>query len=659
MIERVHTDADIVSIVNARVPLKKRGTEWIGRCPFHDDHDPSLRVHPDRQVWRCSPCDKGGDVITFVEMFNRLSFTAAVDLIATEAGLSADVDMRARDEREPKVVALYEYRDEAGVLRAVKKRWEPAHDRSGKSKSFTWEHPNKTPGQPKPWSPTLYRLPDVISAIGEGQTVYVVEGEKCADALYDRGLVATCNEDGAGKWNGDHATHLLDANVVVLPDNDKVGHEHAQAVAASLLGTARSVGIVDLADEVKPKGDVVDWLAAGHGLNELADRVKAALWDGAMARARLDLATVGLVKRTWDRPVFENAYDLAMEKLPAVEWLVRGLLGQGDVHVIGGDPKAGKTWMEAELAVAVASGTKAFGEFNVAEPGHVAMLFCEDGRKALRNRFRAIAHGRQIPLDRALKRLHLWPRASVDLLNDDDCAGILASCRSLPEMPVLICIDPLRDANSGEENSNDDMRRVMHRARALRDVTGATILIVHHMSKPAKESRNDQRGSLFHRFRGASAIRGAYDGGIAVEGLFKAESTIKAKIEVELRAGRGAGVFGLHLDIQDDDEGAANVAGWAFHRDPQAMMNEGGGEDGDGLRARGRQLIDVMRVHYAIDKKHGRGMRKWTKPQLSDATGMSTSTTQRELDALEAAGRIAKDGRGWVYVDQDEEGTAQ
>ena len=60
------------------------------------------------------------------------------------------------------------------------------------------------------------------------------------------GIVATCNAGGAGKWKGEHAAHLKGADVVIIPDNDPAGQEHAKTVATSLTGVAKRVRILEL-----------------------------------------------------------------------------------------------------------------------------------------------------------------------------------------------------------------------------------------------------------------------------------------------------------------------------------------------------------------------------------------------------------------------------
>lgn len=649
------------AVVARGVQLKKSGHELVACCPFHEDTTPSFRVHPSKNVWNCSPCEASGnkksgegDAIGFVQKFDRVDFWGAVKKLAVEQGIEVGPADRPVSSEGMQEVARYLYTDAAGVVWAMKKRLEHV-PRQGKAKACLWFHSDGvTSGRPEPWQPTLYRYPDVVSAISEQTTIYLVEGEKCADALSKLGFTATCNEDGAGKWKDGHAEQLKDARVIILPDNDKQGRKHADAVLMSLAPHAAAAGIVELPG-LGHGEDVVDWIAAGNDLVDLAEHIADALWKGSLVRASSDLARIGGTQaRKWTRPIGKRAVDLARTPMTSVEWLVQGLLPARAVALLGGAPKGGKTWMETEIAIAVASGTHAFGEFRVHNPGTVLMLYLEDDERHLRNRFRALTVGRQIDFDAALGRIHYEARLSIDLKNNDDCAGIVASARALPEPPKLICIDPLRDASSGEENSNDDMRDVMHRIRAIRDVTGAAILINHHLSKPG-DGKGGGNASIFDRFRGAGAIRGAYDAGIGIDSK-RTPGTIKSKVEVELRGGRGAGVFGLQLDISDDDHGAAVSAGWAHFDDPKDM------DDGD---ARGRQqqdkddgkirVLGVLRREYMRDRKAHEEPQGRTCPPIAKELSMAESTVRRWMGELENDGRITKLGRGWVYAPDGKE----
>src|SRR5690606_5692872 len=60
------------------IMLKKNGKGYTGLCPFHEDTNPSLSVNPSKNLWQCFGCGTGGDIIRFVELFDKVSFPEAV-----------------------------------------------------------------------------------------------------------------------------------------------------------------------------------------------------------------------------------------------------------------------------------------------------------------------------------------------------------------------------------------------------------------------------------------------------------------------------------------------------------------------------------------------------------------------------------------------------
>ncbi|HOY55554.1 MAG: DNA primase [Verrucomicrobia bacterium ADurb.Bin122] len=90
-IERVKREIDLGAVIRARgVELKAQGGDLVGRCPFHDDHDPSLRVTPGKGLWRCmsAACGATGNVIQFVQKFDGVSFRHAYELLKNGAGFT-------------------------------------------------------------------------------------------------------------------------------------------------------------------------------------------------------------------------------------------------------------------------------------------------------------------------------------------------------------------------------------------------------------------------------------------------------------------------------------------------------------------------------------------------------------------------------------------
>ena len=66
---QIRNQADIVDIVGQYLPLVRRGKSYWAICPFHDDHDPSMSVSAEKQIYKCFVCGAGGNVFTFVQNY--------------------------------------------------------------------------------------------------------------------------------------------------------------------------------------------------------------------------------------------------------------------------------------------------------------------------------------------------------------------------------------------------------------------------------------------------------------------------------------------------------------------------------------------------------------------------------------------------------------
>ncbi len=82
ILQKIHESADIRQIIQEYVPLKKRGRNWVGLCPFHPDKDPSFSVNEDKQIFYCFGCGEGGNVFKFLMKIQGLSFVEAVRQLA-------------------------------------------------------------------------------------------------------------------------------------------------------------------------------------------------------------------------------------------------------------------------------------------------------------------------------------------------------------------------------------------------------------------------------------------------------------------------------------------------------------------------------------------------------------------------------------------------
>lgn len=242
---------DFLALV--REPKKHEGY-WLAKCPAHDDRKRSLSVGEGREGVLLK-CHAG----------------CSVDAICAALSLEAsELFYEKRERGGEKFSAIYSYSDPHGkVLFQVCRT---------PDKQFPQRHPDGKGGWiwgMKGVAPVLYNLPLVIDAAQHGGPIFLVEGEKDADNLIRLGLVATTSPMGAGKWRREYAESLRGGDVILIPDNDDAGRPHMENAAASLLGVAHRVRILDLPNLPK-KGDVSDWLAMGGTREDLLRLVESA-----------------------------------------------------------------------------------------------------------------------------------------------------------------------------------------------------------------------------------------------------------------------------------------------------------------------------------------------------------------------------------------------
>lgn len=100
VINEIRNKTDIVDVVSRYVNLTKTGKNYIGVCPFHDDHSPSMSVSPEKQIYTCFSCGASGNVFTFVSDFEKISFTEAVRLLGEKVGISISGDVKVNTKKD-------------------------------------------------------------------------------------------------------------------------------------------------------------------------------------------------------------------------------------------------------------------------------------------------------------------------------------------------------------------------------------------------------------------------------------------------------------------------------------------------------------------------------------------------------------------------------
>ncbi|HTW49801.1 MAG TPA: CHC2 zinc finger domain-containing protein, partial [Acidobacteriaceae bacterium] len=117
---RVKDQADIVKIVGEYVRLRKAGAQnFSGLCPFHKEKTPSFSVHASRQFYHCFGCGQSGDVFSFVQKVENLSFPEAVRVVAQKCG----IPLPKKDFASPEEAAEHRQRGKLLELHEVATAW--------------------------------------------------------------------------------------------------------------------------------------------------------------------------------------------------------------------------------------------------------------------------------------------------------------------------------------------------------------------------------------------------------------------------------------------------------------------------------------------------------------------------------------------------------
>ena len=112
VLDQVRAASDIVEIIGSYLPLKRAGSNFVALCPFHKEKSPSFNVHPQRQIFHCFGCHKGGDVFRFIQEFEGVNFAEAVRRLAERARIplefSADDGQRQRQHLKESLLQIHE-----------------------------------------------------------------------------------------------------------------------------------------------------------------------------------------------------------------------------------------------------------------------------------------------------------------------------------------------------------------------------------------------------------------------------------------------------------------------------------------------------------------------------------------------------------------------
>lgn len=105
-LNEIRRNVDIVDVISEYMPLTPHGKNYFGICPFHNDKNPSMSVSKEKQIYKCFSCGASGNVLTFVQKYENISFMEAVKKIADKAGINLNIEIKQT--KENKYEELYE-----------------------------------------------------------------------------------------------------------------------------------------------------------------------------------------------------------------------------------------------------------------------------------------------------------------------------------------------------------------------------------------------------------------------------------------------------------------------------------------------------------------------------------------------------------------------
>ena len=103
ILDEIRSRNDIVSTISQYMTLKRKGRNYFGLCPFHNEKSPSFSVSPDKQIFHCFGCGVGGDVINFVKKIENIGFLDSVRLLAEKSGIQLPNDISKAEEKNIKL----------------------------------------------------------------------------------------------------------------------------------------------------------------------------------------------------------------------------------------------------------------------------------------------------------------------------------------------------------------------------------------------------------------------------------------------------------------------------------------------------------------------------------------------------------------------------
>jgi hypothetical protein len=417
--------------------------------------------------FHCNGCGAGGNVFQHEARFSSCTIAEAEAKVAEITGAKASF---GTFQKLGPIVASYDYRAADGITLFQKRRYQP----EGEAKTFRAYRPVEDggwlagidPNDGRLTSRVLYNLPQLVTA----NMVLLCEGEKDCNNVGQLNLfegagyriATTCNFDGAWKpgekpkWLPSYNPYFAGKFVCIFQDNDESGEAFASHIAEAISGYAFKVKIVKLPG-LPPKGDVSDWLETHTAKGLEAVIVKAPMWRPVTSERAYSM--------------FEDMAEFAASTETTADWLVRDIIPRGANGIIGGDPKASKSFSALDIAMSIACGVPWMG-FEVPRRAKVAVVSREDSAGLTQRRIKKLFAGRAEYLSLPDWALINTKRHQADfkVTTPEDMDALIEQLgRFGAEFVVL---DVFRSLHDQEENSNTDVATVLDKISRIQKEAG-------------------------------------------------------------------------------------------------------------------------------------------------------------------------------------------
>ena len=337
-------------------------------------------------------------------------------------------------------------------------------------------------GLPKGQLAPLYRLPELLAA-DLAEVVFVVEGEKCADAAAGIGLLSVTSVGGSGRAAGSEWTPLAGRDVGILPDNDEAGAKYSAVVAEILAGLdpPARVRVVNLPGLPDGGGDIVDYLD-GQSDSLEPDDLKAGILRLAAAVATVEVERAG--------PIVTCLADVQAKE---ISWLWPGRIALGRITLLVGAPGCGKSYLTCDLAARVSTGTPA-PDGKPLGRGSVILITGEDG---LEDTILPRCEAHRADVSRiyhmaAVKRLDDKGKLRESMYEMTDVRTLEETLKRIPDCRLIV-IDPIGSFLGGRTNSDKDneVRSILAPVARIAEKCGAALLIVAHRRKSSGNTADE------------------------------------------------------------------------------------------------------------------------------------------------------------------------